>query len=443
MIGNWPSNVCYDSLYGILDEGGATLNLQNSSVSGIGGDGLTDGCQGGVGVRVGFNAIGQSGKATLTDDNVGNYQKGGIVIDGIGTSATITGGSVTGVGPSPAIAQNGIQISRNATGTISGVKVSGNECTLATVCGPDPWTQTQSAGIELYNNGATTVSGSKIFGNDTGVASVQATTPATPGVTITGNTIRGGYESVYQDTGNAVVNDNTLSSAEVGIWVPEYAGQPSAAEVTAKGDIITNMEDGGVLGAGVEVESDGAGGDIAPIVTVGKSDLSGNAHGVLNNSSTSVTATKNFWGSTDGPSGNGIGPAGSASSVDVNVAFFPWATSVSDAGTVATTSANATCTASGTTISNAAANAILCLTGPGSVNYSGAGPVLVLGSGSDSLTLGTLSTPATDVAITLNGGSSPISANGSTGTYQLENGATATFTGGANMTLETSPLVTG
>jgi hypothetical protein len=442
VVGNWPGNVCYDSLYGILDEGGATLNLSNSSVSGIGGDGTTDGCQGGVGVRVGINAINQSGKATLADVNVGNYQKGGIVIDGAGTSATITGGSVTGVGPSSGIAQNGIQISRNATGTVSGVKVSGNECTITTTCGADPWTETQSAGIELYDNGATTISNSKIFGNDVGVASVQASTPATPVDTMTGNTIRGGDESITQDSGNASVTDNSLSSAEIGIWVPQYSGQPSAAEVTAKHDIITNMASAGVLGAGVEVESDGTAGDIAPIVTVGKSDLSNDAYGVLDNSSTPVVATKNYWGSTNGPSGNGIG-TGSASPVDVNVAFFPWATSVSDAGTVATTSANATCTASGTAINSAAADAILCLAGPGSVNYSGAGPVLVLGSGSDSITLGTVSTPATDVAITLNGGSSPISANGSAGTYQLENGATATFSGGGSMTQETSPLVTG
>jgi hypothetical protein len=442
--GDWPANVCYDSLYGVLVGGGATLNLSNSAVTGIGGSALTDGCQGGVGIQVGLSPTDQIGHATLTDVYVSTYQKNGITIDGTGSSATISGGSVTGVGPTPSLAQNGIQVSFGATASISGVTVSGNQCTDASApCGPDPWSQVQSSGVLLYDNGLpTTVTGSTINDNDYGVASIQTSTPAAPGVVISNDTISGGDESVYQDSGWAKVKNDRLSGAEIGIWVPVYNGQPSPARVTAKDDIITGMSaTAPLLAAAVEVESDGSVSDYTPVVTVKGSDLSGNPYGVLNNDSAILTATGDFWGSGNGPSDNGIGTTATASGADVNVTFFPWATSVSDSGTTATTGGTSTCTSSGTLVNSHAADAILCLTGPGSANYHGPGPVLVLGNGSDDIDLGAPGSPV-GISLILNGGSSNVLANGNSGVYELENGASAAVTDGGNLQEQTSPLVT-
>jgi len=137
--GQWPGNVCYDSLYGILVGGGATLDLANSTVKDIGGSALTDGCQGGVAVQVGFSPTGQVGRAVLTHDTVNSYQKNGITIDGTGSGATITGGSVTGGGPTSQIGQNGIQVSFGATAAISGETITANQCGISPpTCGPDP-----------------------------------------------------------------------------------------------------------------------------------------------------------------------------------------------------------------------------------------------------------------------------------------------------------------
>src|SRR5271169_4654492 len=53
VAGNWPGSVCYDSLYDILVEGGASLALTDSTVEKAGAVSPLSGCQGGVGVEVG------------------------------------------------------------------------------------------------------------------------------------------------------------------------------------------------------------------------------------------------------------------------------------------------------------------------------------------------------------------------------------------------------
>ncbi len=126
--GNWPNSVCYDSLYGILVEGGASLSLTDSVVAQIGAFPL-NGCQGGVGVQAGFAPTGQVGHATLSNDTIETYQKNGITIDGAKSTAKISDVTVTGDGPTDQIAQNGIQISFGATGTVTGSVIGGNNYT--------------------------------------------------------------------------------------------------------------------------------------------------------------------------------------------------------------------------------------------------------------------------------------------------------------------------
>jgi len=129
--GNWPYNVCDDSLYGILVGGGASLSLSDSTVERIGANPLTSagGCQGGVGVQVGYAPTSQIGHAKLTNDTVETYQKNGITIDGPGSTADIDNLDVAGSGPTPYIAQNGIQVSFGATASVSGSTITGNNYT--------------------------------------------------------------------------------------------------------------------------------------------------------------------------------------------------------------------------------------------------------------------------------------------------------------------------
>jgi hypothetical protein len=155
--GNWPGSVCYASLYGVLVEGSASLTMTGSTVEKAGAVSPLSGCQGGVGVEVGNSTTSQVGHATLSRDTVESYQKNGITVDGDGATAAISDVSVTGAGATPSIAQNGVQISDGATGSVTGSSVSGNNYT-----GP----------------GGASSAGILVFG---GCGSSWSTGPASPG----------------------------------------------------------------------------------------------------------------------------------------------------------------------------------------------------------------------------------------------------------------------
>jgi hypothetical protein len=55
---------------------------------------------------------------TIRDANIHDYQKGGVVANGTGTSLDTLSSIVRGLGPVPYIAQNGVQYSDHATGLV-------------------------------------------------------------------------------------------------------------------------------------------------------------------------------------------------------------------------------------------------------------------------------------------------------------------------------------
>jgi hypothetical protein len=116
--------------FGVLDNGVAT-NVTGSHIDNIGEVPLNGSQHGNAVVYLG----GASG--IISGNTVSKYQKNGITVSGIGTSATVTNNTVTGEGHINYIAQNGIQISFGGTATVTGNTVSGNWYTPATVtaCG--------------------------------------------------------------------------------------------------------------------------------------------------------------------------------------------------------------------------------------------------------------------------------------------------------------------
>src|ERR1700689_3242803 len=125
----WPSSTCDDSLYGILVGGGATLTFTDSAVTAAGAYPL-NGCQGGVGLQVGMSWTKpvEVGHLSMSDSWVSGYQKNGVTVDGLHSSASITYTTVTGAGPTQQIAQNGIQVSNGANAYIATSTITGNEC---------------------------------------------------------------------------------------------------------------------------------------------------------------------------------------------------------------------------------------------------------------------------------------------------------------------------
>lgn len=135
------NNSCADEEYGVLVLDGATVAMSGTTVENVyDSSSALYGCQYGVGVEIGreywptasgFNFLDEDfvGHATITGVTVKDSQKGNIVIDGKGTSGTVTDSTITGFGRSNAfastIAFNGVQFSRGAGGSLTNSTISG------------------------------------------------------------------------------------------------------------------------------------------------------------------------------------------------------------------------------------------------------------------------------------------------------------------------------
>ncbi len=157
--GPGPSG-CGSLHYGILVTGAAHLNAHDMTVADIR-DSSLSGCQNGNGIQVGRQAISQTGTADIDHVTVSGYQKTGLIVDNTGSSMTVTNSTITGVGATALIAQNGIQISRGATATVSDSTISYNEYT---------GTGADSTSVLLFQAGDNvTLMGNVISGSDVGI----------------------------------------------------------------------------------------------------------------------------------------------------------------------------------------------------------------------------------------------------------------------------------
>ncbi len=209
----------------------ASVNVSASSVHDIG-ESPFNGTQHGVAIYYATVDNGSSSAqpactsgattGTVSGNTVWNYQKGGVVVNCTGSSVQVSNNNVTGFGPVTFIAQNGIQISRGATGGIKNNKVSGNQysgtnnASSAGVlifggCGSAFVTNVSVAGNTLTNNDV-----GIYFFNDADTACVSLTAPSTQtknsavnntitnsAVTnISGNGDGCGYQAGISDLGN-------------------------------------------------------------------------------------------------------------------------------------------------------------------------------------------------------------------------------------------------
>jgi hypothetical protein len=123
------------------------------------------GCQDGLAIYA-QSGYGSGGTATVTIEgsSVHDYDKNGITADGSGTVATITGNYIVGIGATPLIGQNGIQMSFGARGKIQNntvtddVYVNPSDCVPGSNC-------YSATGILLYDSGGTSASHVTISGN--------------------------------------------------------------------------------------------------------------------------------------------------------------------------------------------------------------------------------------------------------------------------------------
>jgi parallel beta-helix repeat protein len=316
---------------GILVVGGATANVTATTVAHINQGTANFGVQTGFGIQVGgtgSQAVGQVGHATITNSTVTDYQKVGIIIGRNSSSGTITGCTITGVGPTSQIAQNGIQIGpQTAAGAIvSNTTISGNEYTGSgpPASGPDPFNSTQSAGILNFIDSCN-ITGNTFFGNDVGIYSANSGSTST-GTTISGNTVRDNrFEDIELGPGTATISNNTITGSNIGVAVTapvqDQFGNPVTTNTVATlvSNNITNNGNGGltVAGGGIRLLVQ-SGAPKTAQATAHFNRIVGNSVGLANTTAATVDATNNWWGSNAGPGGAG------SDKVSGPVTFNPW-----------------------------------------------------------------------------------------------------------------------
>ncbi len=265
----WSSGTCNDDLDAVFVAGGATLEFSSSAVTAAGAVPI-NGCQGGIGVLV------TGGHLKMSDSAVSGYQKNGITIKGTGSTATVAGVKVTGAGPTPEIAQNGIEVAEGAWASITGSTVRGNECDVS-VCGPDSLSQTQSTGVLFFDAAPGSVlSHSTASGNDIGVYFLAASDIQTGAWIGHDSVVNNRYEDICLDQGKAEIDGTQIRGGNVALQAIQYVGQTAGIDSYASHDTI------GPSGVhALQVYSDQGSGDLAGKLVVSHSTI----HGSVSNNS--------------------------------------------------------------------------------------------------------------------------------------------------------------
>jgi hypothetical protein len=258
------ANIHDANYFGVVvngDAGAVSVNVTNAIINHIG-EPTLNGTQHGVAIY--YRALGTgTASGTISGDTLTNYQKGGITVSG-SVSATITNNTVTGQGPVPYIAQNGIQVGVGAKATVSGNTVTGNAYTGAG--------GVSSAGILVIGGpcyGATTVNltinKNTLTTNDVGIWLFNANAACNgPVTTKTNNTVK------FNTISNGGVTNTTGYNATCGY-------QAGIADVGHKDLIVNNS----ISGLGYTPQSSDCGG--SPPAFLRHIDLDSSTRGAPSN----------------------------------------------------------------------------------------------------------------------------------------------------------------
>jgi Right handed beta helix region len=166
--------------YGVVNNGGH-VTITKSTIHDIG-EKPFNGTQHGVAI---YFADASSATGSITNNYITKYQKGGIVTNGVGTSATITHNIVIGLGPVNFIAQNGIEVGDGAKATVTNNTVTDNSYTGSNVA--------SSGGILVFGGACyssaltvgTHITNNIVLSNDVGVFLSNLDASCTPTTTPT------------------------------------------------------------------------------------------------------------------------------------------------------------------------------------------------------------------------------------------------------------------
>jgi parallel beta-helix repeat protein len=303
---------------GIVALGGATLTLSATNVTAISGNPNGDS----EGIRVGTPRSGAPavGHLTISNAQITDFQKNGLILAGSGSTGTISDVTITGAGATPLIAQNGIEIINGAVATVDHNTVSNIECNAGS-CGPDPLSQVYATGISTTASGTgTIVQNNTVHDTDVGIDSDGS------GKTITENTLTNNrFEGIFLYQGNATLSGNTISGGRIGVEVASFGpgnSQTGSADTTNAQGTLTNNTISGTT-AGIQLQDQDASDAFVPVVTGTGNKITGTV-GVNNTTTSAANLTNNWWGTQTGPTNPTTNLGGTGSSVTSNVTFTPW-----------------------------------------------------------------------------------------------------------------------
>lgn len=291
----------------------------------------------------------------VTNNLLTGFQKNGTAFSGANLSVTASDNTVVGAGPVGFIAQNGLQLSFGARGTITNNNVSGIAYT-----GPG-WSAT---GILVY-----AASGNAVTSGNTVTNAMVGIWYITTEGSVTGNTVTytlagmGGtsyWWGIVADPGEGAMRQPP----------PAYFASDSSSSRPSRGDsgkrrnglnplsVLTTSVNGNQVnggGSGTGIEADALGSETLNFsaeencvtncavgvslyndagatlnASVNRNSIFGNTVGLDNASTSAQNAENNWWGDTDGsgPFHATLNPTGTGNSVVGNVDFTPWNSNV-------------------------------------------------------------------------------------------------------------------
>lgn len=234
------------------DTNRVSVDILDSAVHNIG-DVPFNGNQRGIAIYY-RSYLGGKASGRISGNTITQYQKGGIVANGLGVTVDITGNTVTGFGPVPFIAENGIQIADGANAQVMRNVVTGHSYTGAStvsggiiVVGGAGYGQCPDGNDCPYTTG-TQIVGNTVVGNDVGIflsnlaadfgAPFSATNVKVVNNVITNNARTNnyggfGYQAGVSDVGN---NDKIITNTISGAGYDPLAN-PGAYTVKIDADV--------------------------------------------------------------------------------------------------------------------------------------------------------------------------------------------------------------
>jgi len=221
---------CAPDLIGVMFRNASGV-IANSAIRKFSLSAALAGCQSGTGIFVQSGA-GQTSSVTIENCTIHDFQKNGITGNEIGTTVYVQRNVVTGIGPTPGAAQNGIQIGFGAKGAIRHNIVSDNLyslCTDVATCQSvaTDILVTQSDGVEVSGNRAGLsqvpifIDGdhARVSSNQTFAASVfDDLRVEGRSAEVTDNRLFNGAESaIFLMGNNSFVHENEITDSTIGI----------------------------------------------------------------------------------------------------------------------------------------------------------------------------------------------------------------------------------